>query len=130
MKRAVRKTLLQKPLDPIGTIISVSVIVLWTLSLCFLLTWEFSYSSPLIFLAVIIQTHLYTGLFISAHDAMHGTVSKNKRINRLIGQITSFLFAFNFYNELLPKHHQHHRHPHLYCHIVVSPEYHSNTILR
>jgi hypothetical protein len=29
--------------------------------------------------------HLYTGLFITAHDAMHGTVSSNPKLNKLIG---------------------------------------------
>lgn len=56
------------------------------------------------------QTHLYTGMFITAHDAMHGTISKNKIVNGAIGFTAAMLFAFNFYPRLLKNHHEHHKH--------------------
>jgi beta-carotene ketolase (CrtW type) len=59
---------------------------------------------------VLLQSHLYTGLFITAHDAMHGLVSRNKAVNKWIGRIAALLFAFNWYDRLLPRHHAHHRH--------------------
>lgn len=85
------------------------MILIWFASLLVLLQWELSFSNPLVFIAVLIQTHLYTGLFITAHDAMHGSISKNKIWNHTMGWITSLLFAFNFYDRLLLKHHEHHR---------------------
>lgn len=97
-------------IDPKGLIIAWTVILLWFCSLVFLLTWEIRWTNPLTYLAVLIQMHLYTGLFITAHDAMHGVVSSNKQINHITGWIAAILFSYNFYWRLFPKHHEHHRH--------------------
>ncbi len=101
--------LLYKSVDPYGVIIAFAMIAIWLVTLLVLLDWNLSYKNPLLYLAILLQTHLYTGLFITAHDAMHGSVSKNKKWNTAIGWITSLLFAFNFYDRLLVKHHEHHR---------------------
>lgn len=93
-----------------GSIIAGLIILLWTVMLFFLLQIEINFSQPWIYLAVLLQTHLYTGLFITAHDAMHGIVSTNKKLNNTIGWITALLFSYNFYGRLFPKHHEHHRH--------------------
>ena len=71
--------------------------------------WSLDFANPLTYLAILIQTHLYTGLFITSHDAMHGSVSRNRKLNYSIGVLTSSLFAFNFYDRLIIKHHEHHR---------------------
>ncbi len=97
-------------IDPKGIVIATTVIVLWFGSLILLLNVELNRTNPLIYLAVLIQTHLYTGLFITAHDAMHGIVSNNKKINHGIGLVSAMLFSYNFYWRLFPKHHEHHRH--------------------
>lgn len=71
---------------------------------------------------LLLQTHLYTGLFITAHDAMHGTVHPHPGINRWVGRVAAILFAFNAYDRLVPLHHAHHRHvatPH------QDPDYHT-----
>jgi len=104
------KKLVFKPVDPMGIYIGCILILAWFLSLAFLLNWDINYKNPLVYIAIYLQTHLYTGLFITSHDAMHGTVSKDKHLNRLIGRITSILFAFNFYDSLIIKHHKHHKH--------------------
>ncbi|WP_248723400.1 fatty acid desaturase [Seonamhaeicola sp. ML3] len=114
------KKLLHLPIDPLGSVIGVLIVVFWTFSLYILLNWDLNYKNPLVYLAILIQTHLYTGLFITAHDAMHGTVSRNKLINNIIGRVTSLLFAFNFYDQLLVKHHEHHR----YVATDKDPDYH------
>ncbi|WP_345168300.1 fatty acid desaturase [Algibacter aquimarinus] len=103
------KKSLNLSVDPIGIILGISIILIWALSLYVLLKWDFDYTNPLVLFGILIQTHLYTGLFITAHDAMHGTVSKNRKINKILGQITLVLFAFNSYNRLLYKHHDHHK---------------------
>lgn len=74
-----------RPIDPTGPLIALLIIGLWGVSLVFLLQWEMELSNPLVYLAILIQMHLYTGLFITAHDAMHGSVSKNADLNRAIG---------------------------------------------
>ncbi|MCC5943845.1 MAG: fatty acid desaturase [Bernardetiaceae bacterium] len=92
-----------------GVVIAISIILLWAISLIGLLHYEINWYSPMTYVFIFIQSHLYTGLFITAHDAMHGTVAANKKINHFIGRICTTLFAYNFYDNLLKKHHEHHR---------------------
>lgn len=96
--------------DPKGLLIAWSIILLWAISLVFWIQFEISWTNPLTYLGILIQMHLYTGLFITAHDAMHGVVSSHKQINHATGWIAAILFSYNFYWKLFPKHHQHHRH--------------------
>lgn len=87
------------------------VIAAWAASLWFALQWRINWASPWPYLWLLLQTHLYTGLFITAHDAMHGTVAPwAPRLNAAIGWLAAGLFAFNNYGRLRPKHHEHHRH--------------------
>jgi beta-carotene ketolase (CrtW type) len=65
---------------------------------------------------------LYTGLFITAHDAMHGLVSTNKKLNHFLGWFSAILFSYNFYWRLFPKHHEHHR----YVATDKDPDYHDS----
>jgi beta-carotene ketolase (CrtW type) len=58
------------------------------------------------------QTFLYTGLFIIAHDAMHGAVfPKSPKINHWIGTVVLTLYGLLSYEKLLKKHWLHHRYP-------------------
>ncbi len=93
-----------------GVIIGSSIIILWLLHLLFLLSKPINFSHWSTYLHILVQTHLYTGLFITAHDSMHGCVSRNTRINKTIGFVSATLFSFNFYNKLFKKHHLHHKH--------------------
>lgn len=92
-----------------GVFIALAILLSWGGCLGFLLQLEVDFSSPLPYLAMLVQTHLYTGLFITAHDAMHGVVSRHRGLNKAIGVVTAGLFAFNSYQRLFPRHHQHHR---------------------
>lgn len=96
--------------DPKGLIIGWGIISLWGVSLFLLLNFPINWSNPLVYLGILVQTHLYTGLFITAHDSMHGVVSSHTNLNRLTGWIAALLFSYNFYSKLFPKHHEHHRH--------------------
>lgn len=96
----------------LGVLIAVVVIAVWLSSLSLLLSWNFEWSNPLVYLMIFVQMHLYTGLFITAHDAMHGTISSNKTVNNFIGYLSVFLYAGFFYNRLYAKHHKHHSHVH------------------
>lgn len=82
-------------------------------------------SSPLTYALILIQTHLYTGLFITAHDAMHGTIYPSKRVNFTIGQICTLLYALFPFRKLYVKHHEHHR----FVHTDQDPDYHSGNFV-
>jgi beta-carotene ketolase (CrtW type) len=93
-----------------GVVVALLIIAAWSATLWYFLTqYTINWLSPLTWLGFLLQTHLYTGLFITAHDAMHGVVHKNKRINNAVGWLTALLFAYNWYPRLFPKHHEHHR---------------------
>ena len=85
------------------------IILLWCLSLALMLSLPVTAFAWWILPLVLLQTHLYTGIFITAHDAMHGTVASNKTVNNAYGWICAALFAFNYYPRLFSKHHEHHR---------------------
>jgi beta-carotene ketolase (CrtW type) len=70
--------------------------------------------------------HLYTGLFITAHDAMHGTVSSSPKLNFFFGQVCTALYAAFSFNQLFAKHHEHHRH----VHSEKDPDYHEGNFVR
>lgn len=96
-----------------GLLIALLIITLWFTHLFYILTTvEVNFASPMFYFHVLIQGYLYTGLFITAHDAMHGTVlPKNQIVNKIIGSISSFLFAGMSYNRLIKNHMKHHKHP-------------------
>lgn len=57
-------------------------------------------------------TWLEVGLFIVAHDAMHGSLAPGRpRTNRAVGRLALLLYAGFSYDRFLPAHHDHHRHP-------------------
>ena len=103
-----------------GLFIALGIIGLWGLSLSIFLRIGVenpSYASAqisiaLIPLGILWQTFLYTGLFITAHDAMHGSVCPTyPRVNNVIGTIAVRLYALFSYRKLLEKHWAHHRTP-------------------
>lgn len=108
-----------------GILMAILLLTAWFSCLIYLLHYPVNWRSPLLYLLVLGQTHLYTGLFITAHDAMHGVVSSNKRVNQAIGFITAGLFAYNSYFRLYPKHHAHHRH----VATDQDPDYHEGNFL-
>jgi len=76
----------------------------------FFFTWK-SASALAVPFIVLLLTWLYVGLFIIAHDCMHGSlVPFAPAWNRWIGRICLFLYAGFSFDALNPKHHLHHRH--------------------
>ncbi|KAG2500455.1 hypothetical protein HYH03_002022 [Edaphochlamys debaryana] len=54
---------------------------------------------------------LYTGLFITTHDAMHGTIAlRNRPLNDFLGRLAISLYAWFDYGVLHRKHWEHHNH--------------------
>lgn len=97
----------------VGILVAFAVIGIWATSLSFLLSLNIS-DVPILWIlpAMMWQMFLYTGLFITAHDAMHGAVfPQNHKINNLVGSIVLLLYGLFSYKELLKKHWQHHHHP-------------------
>lgn len=85
----------------------------WGLSLWMLLglevTWSNAWSVPI---GVAVQTFLYTGVFITAHDAMHGTViPSSRKLNDAFGTLAVLVYALFSYQKLHEKHWEHHDHP-------------------
>lgn len=96
-----------------GIAIALTIIWLWASSFFFLLSSDISQLHlEQILVAIWWQTFLYTGLFITAHEAMHGLVCPhNLQLNYLIGSAAVWLYALFPYEKLLSKHWLHHRHP-------------------
>ncbi len=60
---------------------------------------------------VAVQTWLSVGLFIVAHDAMHGSLAPGRPATNLFwGRLTLLLYAGFWLDRLSPKHFDHHRH--------------------
>jgi beta-carotene ketolase (CrtW type) len=95
-----------------GIFIAISVISIWAAHLTYMFLYvDFSFQNPWMYLHILLQGWLYTGLFITGHDAMHGTITKNKTVNNTIGTIATFLFASMSYKRLRKNHGLHHKAP-------------------
>lgn len=95
-----------------GTLIASAVILLWAGHL----VWTFSipvvdFRTISTYIHILVQAYLYTGLFITAHDSMHGSISQNRKLNKVFGQIALWLFAAFGYRRMFGKHMEHHKHP-------------------
>ncbi len=97
----------------IGVFIAFTIVGLWSASLVLLLLLDTSkFQIPLIVSAILWQTFLYTGLFITAHDAIHGVVfAKNPKINNWIGRIAVIIDALFSYKNSVKKHWLNHQQP-------------------
>ena len=114
---------MQKKVSAIGLFVALLVISCWAICIIFLMQWQIDLKNPLTYIMVLVQMHLYTGLFITAHDAMHGTISSNKFINNSIGHICTFLYALFYFPYLNKQHHRHHDH----VHTNNDPDYHKGS---
>ncbi|MEH1819379.1 MAG: beta-carotene ketolase CrtW [Nostoc sp.] len=96
-----------------GLFIAIVIVSVWVISLSLLLPLDISKSKLWMLLPSIAwQTFLYTGLFITSHDAMHGVVfPQNSKINHFIGTLTLSLYGLLPYQKLLKKHWLHHNNP-------------------
>jgi beta-carotene/zeaxanthin 4-ketolase len=64
--------------------------------------------APVLLLAI---TWLNVGLFIVAHDAMHGSLAPRRpAVNLWVGRTALALYAGFSYDQLAPRHFDHHRH--------------------
>lgn len=95
-----------------GVIIASVVVLLWATHLTYsLLHVEPVLSNPWVYFHILVQGYLYTGLFITAHDAMHGNIHQSKPVNTILGRISVALFAGMSYKRLQKNHKLHHLYP-------------------
>lgn len=95
-----------------GAAAALLIIGVWTASLVVLLTIEPGGWSWWVVPAMLLQTFLYTGLFITAHDSMHSAVTPDfPRFNRAVGTVAVGLYALFSFPKLRRAHRAHHRHP-------------------
>lgn len=94
-----------------GILIAIIIITVWGAHLLYSLGLNFQFNSPWSYFHIFLQGYLFTGLFITAHDAMHRTISKKIIVNKIIGYTAAFLFAGMSYNRLIKNHFKHHEYP-------------------
>ncbi len=97
----------------VGVVLAVCIISAWALThILGVFLYEWSAHSFVTAPALIaLNCWLYVGLFIVAHDCMHGSlVPFRPAWNRLIGQTCLLLYAGFEFDRLNRKHHLHHRH--------------------
>lgn len=95
-----------------GISIAITIIFLWGIHLFYSLMYiQIDFADPLLYFHILLQGYLYTGLFITGHDAMHRIICKNKILNNFIGWLSAWLFAGLSYKRLIKNHIDHHRYP-------------------
>ncbi|MEK7728404.1 MAG: fatty acid desaturase [candidate division KSB1 bacterium] len=96
-----------------GILVAVFVMAAWGVSLASLLHLGVS-TLPIwgAAAAVLLQTFLYTGLFLTAHDRMHGLLApRHPRVNNFIGALCVLLYALFSFQRLKAEHRKHHAQP-------------------
>lgn len=95
-----------------GVFIAIIIILFWTVHLLYMLLFQpIEIFNLWFWVNMLFQSWLFTGLFITAHDSMHGTVSSNRKVNYLLGFLSTLLFAGMWYKVLIKKHKLHHLYP-------------------
>ncbi|MBD2329746.1 fatty acid desaturase [Alkalinema sp. FACHB-956] len=96
-----------------GVLVASGVLGIWAISTTVLLSldWE-QIPWSLRGLGFLWQMFLYTGLFVTAHDAMHGSIAPhNRQLNNCIGQVALFCYAMFPFKKMAEMHHLHHAIP-------------------
>lgn len=107
-----------QPLGPVttsvvGGLLALALFAAWIGVLCVSLPIPLAAWEPWqAVLVVALQTWLSTGLFIVAHDAMHGTLLPvSRRWNDRLGRSILLLYAFFPWRRMVHEHRRHHRAP-------------------
>lgn len=68
--------------------------------------------SPWLILLIALQTWLSVGVYIVAHDAIHGSLwPANRKAGDVVGAMAVWLYAGFHYRKIVASHYAHHRHP-------------------
>ncbi|MCB9044484.1 MAG: fatty acid desaturase [Chitinophagales bacterium] len=96
--------------DLIGISIALIIIFLWCGNLYYIFSKDWTAIRLFNIINFFLQIQLFTGLFITAHDAMHQTLAPHfLRVNNFIGAICTNLYAFFSFDKLKKKHYLHHQ---------------------
>jgi beta-carotene/zeaxanthin 4-ketolase len=97
----------------IGILVALAIVALWIGSLILVCRLDISTLWPVWILPIFLgRIFIQTGLFIVAHDAIHGSVLPGNRIvNQSVGRLTLALYALLPYRKLAHHHWQHHLQP-------------------
>ncbi|WP_240966332.1 fatty acid desaturase [Nodosilinea sp. P-1105] len=112
--------------DPLtGVLIASVILLLWVVSLGALLWVDIGQHNLLWVLpAVLGRIYIQTGLFILAHDAIHGVViPSDRRLDQGVGRLAVTLYALLPYEKLALNHWKHHRYPGQ----AKDPDFHNGT---
>jgi beta-carotene ketolase (CrtW type) len=114
-----------RPAPLTGVLIALVIVLLWIFSLGSLLLIDISQYNVLWVVAAILgRTYIQTGLFILAHDAIHGVIMPgDRRLNLGIGRLAVTLYALLSYRKLFVNHWKHHRYPGQ----AKDPDFHDGT---
>jgi beta-carotene ketolase (CrtW type) len=106
----------------LGLNIALFIILAWATHLVFLLQVDLGLHPWLVVPGLLMQTFLYTGMFITAHDAIHGAIAPRKhKQNAAIGAFCLFVYALFPYFKVREKHFDHHR----FAGTLKDPDYHN-----
>jgi len=95
-----------------GILMAILILLGWGVHLIYILLFQpIDPGDVWLWMHLLLQTWLFTGLFITGHDAMHGTISQNRTTNNTLGFLATTLYAGLWYPTLRKKHYQHHIHP-------------------
>lgn len=94
-----------------GILVALSILFCWIGNLAFLIFY-FKIESYSHYPLLALQSFLNIGLFITAHDAMHGTLSPDyPKFNQGLGTLCLLLYAGFSFKKLKSQHILHHRFP-------------------
>ena len=98
----------------VGLALAAAVVGAW-LAVHVLAVYRLRLAGPGLVLApalVALQCWLSVGLFIIAHDAMHGSLAPRRtRLNRAVGRVALLTYGGIWYDDLVARHFAHHRSP-------------------
>jgi beta-carotene ketolase (CrtW type) len=96
----------------IGLYFAIIILLTWIAILIYFLQCDLKARPWLIVPGVLSLTFLYTGIFITAHDAIHGAILPGRhKLNAAIGAFCLFIYALFPYRKVRSKHFDHHRYP-------------------
>lgn len=102
------QTLENKQLQGLGY--AIAIVTCWLGSLILLPYFDANLPLAGWGLVILVRAFLQTGLFITAHDAMHGSLlPHNPRVNHAVGRLALLLYAVLPYQHCCVNHHRHHR---------------------
>ncbi len=97
----------------IGVVLALLLLTAWAGLLAWsLFFWNWREMAILAPVIAALQCWLYVGIFIVAHDAIHGTIWPGaRRFNRAVGTLCLLLYAGFRFSKLAKHHREHHKHP-------------------